>query len=59
MLSQAGVAIGFSVLVKNMFPSLSFINTYVLAAIIIFEVLGPIGAKFSIFRAHEETVEEK
>jgi len=42
-----------------MFPSLSFINTYVLAAVMIFEVLGPISAKFSIFRVHEETVEEK
>jgi Kef-type K+ transport system membrane component KefB len=59
MLSQAGVAIGFSVLVRNMFPSLSFINTYVLAAIIVFEILGPIGAKFSIFRAHEAIEEVK
>jgi len=57
MLNQAGVAIGFSVLVKNMFPQLAFINTYVLAAVAVFGILGPIGAKFAIFKAHEATTE--
>ncbi len=59
MLNQAGVAIGFSVLVKNMFPVLSFINTCVLAAIAIFGILGPLGAKFAIFRANEAVIEER
>jgi len=57
MISQAGVAIGFSVLVRNMFPEISFINTYILAAVALFEIIGPIGAKIAIFRAHEANVE--
>jgi len=59
MLNQAGVAIGFSVLVKNMFPQLTFINTYVLAAIAVFGILGPVGAKLAIFKAKEVTTEQK
>ncbi|MGB9693644.1 MAG: cation:proton antiporter [Fervidobacterium sp.] len=59
MLSQAGVAIGFSVLTKNTFPSLSFINTFVLSAVAIFEILGPFGTRFAITRANEASIEEK
>jgi hypothetical protein len=40
-----------------MFPQLAFINTYVLAAIAVFGVLGPIGAKFAIFKGKEANTE--
>ncbi len=59
MLSQAGIAIGFAVFVKNLFPQLSYINTIVLAAVGFFEIIGPIGARFAIFRAKEATIIEK
>lgn len=53
MLSQAGVAIGFSVYIKNLFPQIAYINTIILAGVIIFEIIGPIGVKYSIFKANE------
>lgn len=59
MLSQAGVAIGFAVFVKNLFPQLAYINTIVLAAVGVFETIGPISARFAIFKAKEATVPEK
>jgi Kef-type K+ transport system membrane component KefB len=59
MLNQAGVAIGFALFVRNLFPQLAYINTLVLAAVGVFGIIGPIGAKFSIFRAKEATIIEK
>jgi Kef-type K+ transport system membrane component KefB len=53
MLPQAGVAIGFAMLINTMFPELSFIPTTVLSSVVIFETIGPIGAKFAIFGAKE------
>lgn len=58
MLSQAGVAIGFSVYIKNLFSQLSFINTIILSSVIVFEIIGPIGVKYSIFKAKEATLEK-
>jgi len=57
LLSQAGVAIGFSVFIANLFPELSFIATIILSAVIIFEIIGPLGAKFAIFRAGEVPID--
>jgi Kef-type K+ transport system membrane component KefB len=59
MLSQAGVAIGFAVFIKNLFPQLAYINTIVLAAVGVFETIGPIGARFAVFRAKEAATVEK
>lgn len=59
MLSQAGVAIGFAVFVKNLFPQLAYINTIVLAAVGVFEIIGPISTRFAIFKAKEATIAEK
>jgi Kef-type K+ transport system membrane component KefB len=59
MLNQAGVAIGFAVFIKNLFPQLAYINTIVLAAIGVFGIMGPIGAKLAILKAKEATIIEK
>ncbi|MGC8758212.1 MAG: cation:proton antiporter [Caldisericaceae bacterium] len=59
MLNQAGVAIGFAVFIKNLFPQLAYINTIVLAAIGVFGIMGPIGAKIAVFKAKEATIIEK
>jgi len=48
MLPQAGVAIGFAMLINEMFPELSYITTIVLAIVIIFEIIGPIAAKCAL-----------
>jgi Kef-type K+ transport system membrane component KefB len=53
MLPQAGVAIGFAVIARSAFPELSYLSTIVLAIVIVFEVIGPIGAKYSLFGAKE------
>ncbi|MGB9750119.1 MAG: cation:proton antiporter [Caldisericia bacterium] len=58
MLSQAGVAIGFSVYIKNLFPQIAYINTIILAGVIIFEIIGPIGVKYSIFKANEYSLKK-
>jgi Kef-type K+ transport system membrane component KefB len=53
MLPQAGVAIGFAVIARSLFPELSYLSTIVLAIVVVFEVVGPIGAKYALFRARE------
>lgn len=53
MLPQAGVAIGFAVIARSAFPELSYLSTIVLAIVIVFEIIGPIGAKYSLFGARE------
>ncbi|MGQ9845449.1 MAG: cation:proton antiporter, partial [Caldisericia bacterium] len=58
MLSQAGVAIGFSVYIKNLFPALSFINTIILTGVIIFEIIGPIGVSYSVHKSNEVTLKK-
>ena len=57
MLPQAGVAIGFAVFIGNLFPELSFITTIILSTVIIFEIIGPLGAKFAIFHAREVPID--
>ena len=62
ILSQAGVAIGLSMIVLNDFndlgtPEASSIATIVITTItatcIIFEIVGPIGAKYALTKAGE------
>jgi Kef-type K+ transport system membrane component KefB len=48
MLPQAGVAIGFAMLIKSMFPELGYITTIVMTVVIIFEIVGPIGTQYAL-----------
>jgi Kef-type K+ transport system membrane component KefB len=53
MLPQAGVAIGFAVIARSMFPELSYLSTIVLAIVIVFEIVGPVAAKYALFGSRE------
>jgi Kef-type K+ transport system membrane component KefB len=53
MLPQAGVAIGFAVIARSMFPELSYLSTIVLAIVIVFTMIGPVGAKYALFGSKE------
>jgi Kef-type K+ transport system membrane component KefB len=52
MLPQAGVAIGFAMLIKSMFPELGYITTIVMTVVIIFEIIGPIGTQYALKKSH-------
>ena len=54
LLTQAGLAVGLVMTVSRQFPEYyATISTVVLSAIVIYEVIGPIGAKFAIVRSGE------
>lgn len=54
LLPQAGVAIGLTMLAGQEFPEIkTFLTTLVLAAVVIYELVGPLCAKIAIFGAHE------
>lgn len=54
ILSQAGLAVGLTLAVGHRFPALGpAISTVVLAAIAIFELVGPVGVRYAIVRAGE------
>jgi Kef-type K+ transport system membrane component KefB len=53
MLPQAGVAIGFAVMARSLFPELSYLSSIVLAIVIVFEIIGPLCAKAALFRSGE------
>lgn len=51
MLPQAGVAIGFAMIIKSMFPELGYITTIVMTVVIIFEIVGPLGTQYALKRS--------
>lgn len=54
MLSQAGLAVGLLLAVNRRFPDVApVVTTVVLAGVTIFELIGPLGARFAIVRAGE------
>lgn len=54
MLSQAGLAVGLLLAVNRRFPELApLVTTVVLAAVTIFELVGPVGARYALVRAGE------
>lgn len=54
MLSQAGLAIGLVLVTSRRFPELApTVTTVVLAAVAIFELIGPIGARLALVRSGE------
>ena len=60
MLSQAGLAIGLTLAVSERFPDLApVVNTVVLASVVVFEIIGPLGARIVLARSgevHEQPV---
>ncbi len=63
ILSQAGVAIGLSLLAANklegmgMYDMAARVVTVIAATTVVFEVIGPVAARFAILRAGESNVE--
>jgi Kef-type K+ transport system membrane component KefB len=54
MLSQAGLAIGLVLVTNQRFPDLGpTITTVVLASVAMFELVGPLGARFALARSGE------
>ncbi|MCK9222383.1 MAG: cation:proton antiporter [Limnochordia bacterium] len=54
MLPQAGVAIGLAIVAVERFPQFGgVIMTTTLAAIFVYEVIGPVGAKYALVKADE------
>ncbi|OWZ85029.1 cation:proton antiporter [Natranaerobius trueperi] len=57
MFSKAGVSIGLLVMVQDQFPDIAVMITAIeLAAITIFEIFGPLGAKFALISSGETEV---
>lgn len=60
MLSQAGLAIGLVLITNERFPAVApTVTTVVLAAVTIFELVGPIGAKIALTRSGESQATEE
>jgi Kef-type K+ transport system membrane component KefB len=54
MLSQAGLAIGLVLVTNERFPQIGpTVSTIVLASVAIFELVGPLGARFALERSGE------
>jgi Kef-type K+ transport system membrane component KefB len=54
LLSQAGLAVGLTLTIGTRFPDLApTVNTVVLAAVVIFEIVGPLGARLILVRNGE------
>jgi Kef-type K+ transport system membrane component KefB len=54
MLSQAGLAVGLTLTIATRFPELApTVNTVVLASVVIFEVIGPLGARIALSQSGE------
>ncbi|HXS93956.1 MAG TPA: cation:proton antiporter [Candidatus Limnocylindrales bacterium] len=54
MLSQAGLAIGLVLVTEDRFPQIGpTISTIVLASVAIFELVGPLGARFALQKSGE------
>jgi Kef-type K+ transport system membrane component KefB len=54
LLAQAGLAIGLTIAIDHRFPEFAAtVSTVVLASVAIFEVIGPVSARFALVRSGE------
>jgi Kef-type K+ transport system membrane component KefB len=59
LMAQAGLAVGLMIAAERRFPEYAdTISTVILSAVTVFEMLGPISARFAIVRAGESAVNE-
>lgn len=59
LLAQAGLAVGLVILTRQRFPGIApTISTVVLGAIIVFEIVGPLAARFALDRSGESRPQE-
>jgi Kef-type K+ transport system membrane component KefB len=58
MCAQAGLAIGLTLIIQQRAPQLApSVNTVILAAVIVFEMIGPFAVRWTIIRAGESHAE--
>jgi Kef-type K+ transport system membrane component KefB len=54
LFSQAGLAIGLTITIGERFPEIApVVNTIVLSAVIVFEIIGPLSARIALVRSGE------
>ena len=54
LMSQAGLAIGLALIINRRYPEYgTSVTTIVLAAVVVYEMIGPISARFAITRSGE------
>jgi len=59
LLAQAGLAVGLVILTRQRFPDVApTVATVVLGAIIVFEIVGPLAARFALDRSGESRPQE-
>jgi Kef-type K+ transport system membrane component KefB len=59
ILAQAGLAVGLVIVIRERFPDLSpIVSTVVLGAVAVFEVAGPLSARFALDRTGESRPQE-
>ena len=59
ILAQAGLAVGLVLVTRERFPALApTVSTVVLGAIVVFEVVGPLAARFALDRSGESRQHE-
>jgi Kef-type K+ transport system membrane component KefB len=59
LLAQAGLAVGLVILTRQRFPDVApTVSTVVLGAIVVFEIIGPLAARFALDRSGESRPQE-
>ena len=60
ILAQAGLAVGLVIVTRQRFPDLApVVTTVVLGAIVVFEIAGPLSARFALDRSGESRPQEE
>ncbi|MCM1988475.1 cation:proton antiporter [Oceanirhabdus seepicola] len=59
LIPQAGVAIGLALIAENSLPNGDTIRTIILAATVIYELIGPLMTKYALFKAGEAHIDKK
>jgi hypothetical protein len=59
LFAQAGLAVGLVIVTRQRFPDIApTVTTVVLGAVIVFEIAGPLAAKFALDRCGESRPHE-
>jgi hypothetical protein len=59
LFAQAGLAVGLVIVTRQRFPDIApVVTTVVLGAVIVFEIVGPLSARFALDRSGESRPQE-
>ena len=60
LMAQAGLAVGLTIAINQRFEAFaSIVSTVVLAAVAIFEMVGPLSARFALVRSGEANLRSR